>query len=291
MKKLKQYYILNLPSLFFVFFIGTYLILFAIKVAIFDYKTGEFILFLNISRLTKDSYFLSALNTTIIYVIIVVLSTIIVGLFIAEFLHYFIQNDKLKGFITLILIFPLATAPVAVGVMGRLIFTPEYGIMNVILQSLKIINGEIKWFSEPLTALFAVIFMDLWEWSPYVALVSLAGLQSIPKDVYEAAQLDGASKIKTFQYIDLEYLKPLIFLLLIFRTADEFKIFDIIMVMTKGGPGFSTETLAVYLYRVSFKYFDLSYGALLALLVMIAMIIISSLLNKLLWTEVIQPFR
>jgi multiple sugar transport system permease protein len=291
MRKLKPYYILNLPSLFFVFIIGTYLILFAIKTSIFDYKTGEFILFSNILRLAKDNYFLSSLNTTVIYVVITVLTTIVIGLSIAEFLHYFVQNSKLRSFITLLLIFPLATAPVAVGVMGRLIFTPEYGIMNVILQQLKVINEEIKWFSEPLTALTAVIFMDLWEWTPYVTLVAFAGLQSIPKEVYEAAQLDGASKIKTFQYIDLQYLKPLIFLLLIFRTADEFKIFDIIMVMTKGGPGFSTETLAVYLYRVSFKYFDLSYGALLALLIMVVMMVVSSLLNKLLWKEVIQPFR
>jgi multiple sugar transport system permease protein len=282
-KKIKAYQVLNLPPLFFILFLGIYLLFSAIKTSIFDYKTNQFIFTSNIFRLLNDSYLLASLKTTISYVSITVIATLIIGLFIAEFIHHFIKSNNIKNLITLLLILPIATAPVAIGVMGRLMFTPEYGVINVMLKSLNIINEEIKWFSEPLTALLAIVIMDVWEWTPFVTLVMLSGLFSIPKEIYEAAKLDGASTGKIFRFIDLEYLKPLLLVVTIFRIADEFRVFDIIMIMTKGGPGFSTETLAVYLYRVSFKYFDLSYGSFLAILILIVMILISFVLTKLLW--------
>jgi multiple sugar transport system permease protein len=282
-KKIKAYQVLNLPPLFFILFLGIYLLFSAIKTSIFDYKTNQFIFTSNIFRLLNDSYLLASLKTTISYVSITVIATLIIGLFIAEFIHHFIKSNNIKNLITLLLILPIATAPVAIGVMGRLMFTPEYGVINVMLKSLNIINEEIKWFSEPLTALLAIVIMDVWEWTPFVTLVMLSGLFSIPKEIYEAAKLDGASTGKIFRFIDLEYLKPLLLVVTIFRIADEFRVFDIIMIMTKGGPGFSTETLAVYLYRVSFKYFDLSYGSFLAILILLVMILISFVLTKLLW--------
>lgn len=281
--KKKTPFILNLPPLFFILFLGIYLIFSAIRTSIFDYKTNQFIFTSNVFRLLNDSSLISSLQTTVSYMSIAVLATLIIGLFIAEFIHHFIKNNNIKNFITLLLILPIATAPVAIGVIGRLMFTPEYGIVNVILRSLSLLTTEIKWFSEPLTALLAVIFMDVWEWTPFVALVGLAGLASIPKEIYEAAELDGASVLEIFRFIDLAYLKQLLLVVSIFRIADEFRVFDIIMIMTKGGPGFSTETLAVYLYRVSFKYFDLSYGSFLAILVLVTMMLVAFVLTKILW--------
>jgi multiple sugar transport system permease protein len=256
-----------------------------------DYKTGNFVLVRNFGDVLSDTFLLESVKTTLVYVSSAVSLSIVAGLFVAEFIHHNFKSPNLRSLFTVSLILPLATAPVAAGIIGRLIFTPQYGVVNVILQRLGLIRGEILWFSTPATALFTVTIMDVWQWMPFVVLIMLAGLGSIPTEIYEAARLDGASSWAIFRNMDLAYLRPLLMLCLLLRLTDEFRVFDIIMVMTQGGPGFSTETMAVYLYRVSFKYFDLSYGTTLAIMILLIIMGISLVVVRLLWREVIEPSR
>jgi multiple sugar transport system permease protein len=283
--------LLNVPPFLYILVIGTYLFISAIRTSAFDYKTGNFVLVKNFAEVFSDTFLLQSLTTTLVYVSAAVSLSIVAGLFVAEFVHHNVKSPTIKGLITVFLILPLATAPVAVGIIGRLVFTPQYGIVNVVLQRLGLIHGEILWFSTPPTALFTVAIMDVWQWTPFVVLIMLAGLGSIPTEIYEAANLDGANAWDIFRKMDLDYLRPLLMLCLLLRLTDEFRVFDIIMVMTQGGPGFSTETIAVYLYRVSFKYFDLSYGTTLAIIILLMMLGISLLVVRLLWREVIEPSR
>jgi len=284
-------HLLNLPSFLYVLAIGTYLFISAIRMSAVDYKTGQFVLFRNFGHVLFDRFLLESLKTTLIYVSAAVSLSILVGLFVAEFIHHSVKGPGSRSIFTVCLILPLATAPVAAGIIGRLMFTPQYGVVNVILQRLGLINGEILWFSTPPTALLTVTMMDTWQWTPFVVLIFLAGLGSIPTEIYEAARLDGASTWTIFRNMDLAYLRSLLMLCLMLRLTDEFRVFDIIMVMTQGGPGFSTETMGIYLYRISFKYFDLSYGTTLAIIILLIMMGISLALIRILWREVIEPAR
>jgi multiple sugar transport system permease protein len=202
------------------------------------------------------------------YVAIVLPSEIFLGLSAAWAVHNHVKSVSIKLLLYLLAIVPIVMPPVAVGVMGRLMFAPDYGVLNHIL------GIEVQWLSRPGTAMFAVAVMDIWQWTPFVYLIVLAGFQTVSHEIVEAARMDGASPWQTFCYIEFEYIKPFLILAAFFRLADVFKVFDHIFIMTGGGPGSSTQVLSLYLYRLSFKYFNQSEGSALAILIMILLSII-----------------
>jgi multiple sugar transport system permease protein len=185
----------------------------------------------------------------------------------------------------LLLIIPMVTPPIVAGVIARLIYTPNYGILNYALRGLGLINKDVLWLSTSAGAMFSVLSVDVWQWTPFVFLVCFAGLTAVPLDVAEAAKVDGAGGWSLFRLIELPYLKSLLVLLLIFRFTDAFRVFDHVLVLTAGGPGASTEFVSVYLYRVAFKFFDLGYAAAIGIYVMIVASLMFSLLNRWLTTE------
>jgi multiple sugar transport system permease protein len=145
--------------------------------------------------------------------------------------------------------------------MWEWMYNTDFGILNYIFRA------KINWLGSPSLALNAAVFMDVWKTTPFVAILLTAGLQVIPADLYRAARIDGASAWQAFRRITLPLLKPVIIVVLTFRTLDAFRVFDAIYVLTGGGPANSTETLSIYAYKVLFQTLQFGYGSALSLVV------------------------
>lgn len=137
-----------------------------------------------------------------------------------------------------------------------------------------------SWLAHESTAIWALVVVDVWEWSPFVALVLLAGLQSLPNEPYEAAEVDGASKWQAFVHLTLPLMKPYIIIAIIFRFMDLFRWFDTIYVMTKGGPGTATETLNMFGYLTGFEFLNMGYAAVIGIIMLIIIIVVSQTIIK-----------
>ena len=154
---------------------------------------------------------------------------------------------------------PALTPPIVAGYMGIILFHPD-GVVNYFL-SLMGIGTKIPWYSNPNTALLTCVLIDTWQWYPFITLVLLAGILSIPPDYIEAARIDGASEAKIFTHIVLPLLKGVIAIALIFRILEMLRVFDVIYIVTYGGPGTATQVTNFYSYLVGFHYWDLGYAS------------------------------
>jgi multiple sugar transport system permease protein len=143
----------------------------------------------------------------------------------------------------------------------RLLLNPNFGAINGTLKQIGIDTESLTWTASPVLAMLSVIAVDVWQWTPFVFLVLLAGLQAIPQEPYEAALIDGSSRWQTFWHVTLPLLKPAILIVLLLRTMDLLRVFDQIFILTEGGPGFATETISLYIYRTAFRFFDFGYAA------------------------------
>jgi multiple sugar transport system permease protein len=175
--------------------------------------------------------------------------------------------------------------PVAIGVVARLIYAPGYGVLNVILERVGVLHQEINWLGDPTLAMLAVASVDVWQWTPFVYLVLFSGLQTVPRESVEAAQIDGASGWAQFRYIDLHYLRPLFILIIFFRLADVLRVFDHVFILTGGGPGTATQLLSLYMYRIEFKFFDTGQAAALAVVVLVSFSLLYALIARVLPLE------
>ncbi|TME32222.1 MAG: sugar ABC transporter permease [Chloroflexi bacterium] len=164
------------------------------------------------------------------------------------------------------------------GVVFRLLYIPDYGLINALLGQTG--HDQFLWLSNPPLAIFAVASVDVWQWTPFVYLVMFAGLQTVPPESVEAAQLEGAGSWAQFRHIELPYLRPLLLLVIFFRLADVLRVFDHVYVLTGGGPGRTTEFLSLYLYRIAFRFFDLGQASALAVIVMAFMIALYTLISR-----------
>jgi len=232
----------------------------------------------NYIELFKDSRFLHSLGITLIFVFSAVSLEFLVGLGVALLLSR--QFWQKRVFISLIYI-PMIMAPIAVALMWRMLYNADFGPINYFLLTANLTGRKIAWLSETRYALFSLIVVDIWQWSPFVFLVLYAGLQSVPPELLEAAQIDGASRWKAFRYIIFPFLSSFIILAFLFRIMDAFKIFDSISVLTKGGPGTSTEVVSWLSYLTGFTYFRLGYAAAMSMILFaIIMVISQTLLRK-----------
>ncbi len=226
----------------------------------------------NFSRALQDSRFLAALGRTTAFVIIVVSIEFVLGLVLAYFM---IEEFKGKKISLSLIIYPLMLPWVVVALIFYLFFQ-DYGPMNNIF--LKIILGDaaqnIHWFLSSTTAFISLVIADIWQWTPFIFLIMYSGLSAVSKRLIEAAQVLGASTRTIFWKIQLPLIRPLVLIAVVLRALEAFKVFDIAYVMTGGGPGTSTETLSLYIYRVAIEYHDISYAAALSLIVLVILAII-----------------
>ncbi|RLE11198.1 sugar ABC transporter permease [Candidatus Aerophobetes bacterium] len=207
------------------------------------------------------------------YVIISVAGEFFIGFGVALLLN---RDFKAKGLITTLILLPMMMSMAVVGLFWKLLWNPGWGIINYMLGLPK----DFAWLANPKLALIAVAITDIWMWSPFVMLLSLAGLSAIPEYLYEAAEIDRASWWFKFRRITLPLVSPLLLIALIFRTMEAFKTFDIAFVMTGGGPGTATELIAINLYRLAFQQWNTGKASAFAYIVLIMIIAISNIYIK-----------
>lgn len=183
-----------------------------------------------------------------------------------------VRIPKGRKFFQPLLLIPMMVMPVVIGYMGRLIFETRSGPANYFLG---LVGMEgLPWHTSPHTALLTVLLLRVWRWVPFVMAVVLAGLLSLPREPYESARVDGASAGQIFRYITLPLLKPVITLVLIMRTLETITSFDIVYVLTAGGPGDSTEIISLFTYLRGFRYWDIGQGAASAWLVIVPIFVL-----------------
>ncbi len=226
--------------------------------------------------LSQDPYFLTSAKVTLLYLLGTVPVQFLLGLGVALILNQI--TGKIIGFLRTTLIIPTIMTPVIVGLIWRLMYNPDMGMLNYFLTMFGL--PPVNWTGMPGTALPSVMMADIWEWTPFMALIMLAGLQALPQEPFEAAVIDGASAWQSFRYITLPFLAPTMLVALLIRLMDAFKTFDLVFVLTQGGPGMSTEILNYYTYRYGFKFFHLGYASALSWLLVIIVTIISMILIK-----------
>ncbi len=206
-----------------------------------------FVGFQNYLNALSDSYFWNSLIVTISFVIAVVSIEFTLGFIIALMLN---RDIKFKGIYYTILTIPMLLSPVAVGLVWKMLLHPDLGIMNYFLSLFGI--GSINWLGSPKGAFWSILFVDIWQQISFMILLLLAGLVSLPKEPYEAATIDGASEWQRLLFITIPLMKPVIIVTILIRTIFAFRTYDLIYVMTRGGPGVSTEVLSYFIYRKTF---------------------------------------
>jgi len=230
----------------------------------------------------SDPDFRASVWRTLYFTLVSVTFEGVIGVLVALLLNQkFIGRNVLR----VLVILPWALPTIVNAMMWRLNFNPDYGSINALLSQLGIIDGYRSWLGSPDAALNAVMFADIWKNYPLVTLLVLAALQSIPEDLFEAARLDGASAWRRFRAITFPAIVAPLGVALVLRTIDAFKIFDIIYVMTRGGPVDSTKTLSFFVYQESFSYLRAGSGAAYAILMTLMCALLITLYLLMLWHQ------
>jgi multiple sugar transport system permease protein len=225
---------------------------------------GEFVGIANYVKMLSSSNFQRAFWTTTWFSLISVTAEMVLGVLAALLLN---QPFYGRTILRALLILPWALPTVVNATLWRLIYNPEYGALNSLLTQLGIISDYQSWLGEPSAAMTALIVADCWKNFPLVALIALAALQAVPRDITAASLVDGAGPLNRFRFVILPYLAGPLMVALVLRTIEAFKVFDIIWIMTRGGPANSTRTLSILVYQEAFSFQRAGSGASLALIV------------------------
>lgn len=219
-----------------------------------------------------DERFSNSLIKTIIFVGFSVTIEFFAGLCLALLLQ---QPFKGSGLVRACILIPWALPPAIMAMAWQWIYNDIYGILGDLLNKIGLVEGPIAWLGSPALAMAVIIFADVWKTTPFIALILLAGLQSIPQDLYEALSIDGAGAFRSFTTITLPLLRPYIVVAILFRIIQAFGVFDLVWVLTGGGPGGSTQVVSLYIYDVVFRYLRLGYGMTLTLMVSLVLFVLT----------------
>jgi multiple sugar transport system permease protein len=212
----------------------------------------------NYIRLFSDSRFLNSLWVTGTFSVVSVSAEFGLGLGLALAAHSLVRG---QGLIRSVFLAPWTLPTAIIAVLWAWIFNDQYGVLNALLGKTGLMTAPIAWLARPGSAMVAIVIADVWKTTPFVFLVLLAGLQNIPAELYEAMEIDGGGSWAKFRFLTWPYLLPFAFIALVFRVIQAFAIFDLVWVMTGGGPGGSTETVSVYSYQTFMRYLDIGYGS------------------------------
>lgn len=239
--------------------------------------TGQFVGLDNYRKLVFDKDFYNSFKVTFLYMVPAMVLQGGLGLIMALVMSSAVRRARI---LIPIMLLPTLLTPVVIGLVGTLVLNPDFGVLGMLLYRTGLIKetvlGSSKW------ALPAVILVDTYQWTPFVAVILAAGLLGLPKEPYEAAEVDGASPLQTFFRVTMPLLWPYFVVAMLIRVIDAFRIFDIIWVMTHGGPGTATEAVAVYAYRHTFRYWDFGYGSALIMVLFVFISIMVEYLYKVL---------
>ena len=242
----------------------------AMSVSRIDWREGQahwsHVGFANYARALVDSLFRTGIANTVVFAIAAVGVQMVLGFALA------LMTTKVtrgRVFYRTVFILPILVPGIVIGAIWKLMYSFDFGVLNQMLGVLG--AGPIDWLGNASTALLAVIAVDVWHWTPFVFLLLLAGLESLPQDIYEAAKVDGATFLQELRYITLPLMLPTIVVTLVFRTLVAFKVFDEIYLLTGGGPGTATEVVGYTIYRRFFTEGQTGYGSAMSVIVLFAL--------------------
>ncbi|ADI15295.1 carbohydrate ABC transporter permease [Truepera radiovictrix] len=245
--------------------------------ATYDFFIGSaprFVGLANFETALADRRFWNGLVNTFYFTGVAVPLQMLLGLGIALLFN----RDMIgKGFVRTLILLPMVATPVAIALIWALMFNPSLGVLNYFLESLGLPRS--LWVADARLAIPSLVLVDVWQWSPFVALILLAALQGVPQEYYEAARIDGAGAWQSFWHITLPGIRAAIVVALILRSIDALKTFDIIYVITQGGPGTASETLNVFAFKTGFEFFRAGYAATLLIFLLFVVLGIAVLLN------------
>ncbi len=223
----------------------------------------------NYTNTFADPNFLNSVLVTTRYIVVAVGLELVFGFLLALLLH---SNIRFRSFWRGVLLIPIVLTPIVAGAVWKLMYNAEFGIIPYVLG---LVGLPTLSLAQPSTALWAVLVAEVWQATPFVTLIILAGLTTLPVEVYEAASVDGASPLQTVLYITLPLLKPFLVIALVLRFIATFRTFDLIYIMTNGGPGVSTQDLALRVYEIGFNNMEVGKAAALAVMFLIVAIIVT----------------
>lgn len=236
----------------------------------------------NYTRMFSDPIFWDSLQITLLLYVAALVLQLVLGTALALALNRF---DVVRGLVRTAILSPFMLPPVVIGMIAIVVLDPGLGAANYIVQSLGL--PPLLWLASPRWALLVVAVIDTWQWTPFVALIVLGGLQSLPGRVYEAAEIDGAVGFRRFWHITLPLLGPTLLTAAVLRSVDLLRFFDIIYITTQGGPGNATQTLNIYAYKLGFDFMDIGYASsvmiMLAIVVFASVLIFAGLRRKVAW--------
>ncbi|MED4603516.1 sugar ABC transporter permease [Paenibacillus validus] len=259
-------WIYTLPAVLFVLLMMLFPIIYTVRISFFEWSMSattppKWVGLANYYALLQDERFWHAVGSTFYFTLVALAAEVILGVAIAMLLS---RNFIGKNLVKTVFLLPMVATPVAMGLVWMLIYEPTIGVANMMLKSLGF--EPLLWLASPSQVIPSLIIIDVWEWTPMIALIVMAGIATLPSDPYEAADVDGASAWRKFVSITLPLLRPTILVATMLRLIDVLKTFDIIYATTQGGPNFASETLNLYGYVLGFQYFKLGMASALLVL-------------------------
>ncbi len=277
------------PAVVVLLLIGVYPLVYAFRTSfqLFQitkpYLGTPFVGLQNYATAVNDRFFWESLSRTGTFFLLTVPVQVLFGVGVALLLTA-TRWRRLSAVTRVLLVLPIATTPTVVGLIGRLVYNRDFGLLN---WGLGLVGaGPVNWLGDPAAAMLTIALTDTWQWMPFVALVAMSGLTSVPLDIVEASKLETSSWWETFRHVQLPYLLPGLTAVLIIRTADILKLFDMVFVLTRGGPGVATDLVSVYIQRVGFRVFDLGLASAMAILLLILCNVLAQLYIRIFYREV-----
>lgn len=235
----------------------------------------EFVGLKNFSRLFGDKYFLLAMKNTVLFAVATTIGIVILGLLLALLLNSAVKG---KSFFRTVFYLPAVLSLIVIGIMFKAVFKLDGGILNQILSAIGLSGMTHDWLGDGTTAMWCIVFVQIWKWSGFAMAIYLAGLQGIPDDYYEAARIDGANVWRRFRDVTLPLLTPAFTVVITMNTIGGFKVFEQVYVMTNGGPGNATQVLNTYIYK-EFSKGSLGRSSAMSLLLFLVIAVIAVVVN------------
>ena len=268
-------FVLIVPAVVLLLLLTVFPIIYILYFSFFEYSSNvdvphQFVGLENFKRLLTDEAFHNALKNTIFFTVVAVSIEFALGLGFALLVMNFIEKVSI---IKTILLIPMMIAPIAVAITWKFLYAPFVSPFNHL--RMKLGQAPILFTSDVKLAMPSIIFVDIWQWTPFIFLMMLAGLASLPKEPYEAAQIDGASSWQQFRDLTWKFLQPVIIITLLLRIMDAFRLFDQVFILTRGGPASVTDTLSFHIYKVAFRFWDIGWAAAMSLFMLAVTLTIS----------------
>jgi multiple sugar transport system permease protein len=263
------------PALLLLLFLSIFPLFWALYLSFTDYSAtrdvpSAWIWFDNYADLLSSPQVHERAVTTLIFVVGAISLQTLLGFTIAYLISRRIRG---RGALTTLFLIPMMLSPVVVGLFWKFMLDAQFGVVNSLLGSIGL--GEAEWLTNQKLALLSLIVVDTWQWTPFIMLIALAGLTAVPKYLYEASEIDRASEWFRFRHITLPLVWPLLLIAVLFRAIEAFRLFDLVYILTGGGPGSSTETLSFHVYKTAFLGFDTGRASAYGILMVIVVIILA----------------